>query len=282
MGSTLEAGEADNDLSEIGGRSHEGRAERMRMRVVRAWMLVAASAASAAMAWALPGQATNAGSSAEFEVASVRPVPANQQGYTSISPWGSDLFIARNIQLRLLINLAYDVDDRNIEGLSDKLGSRMFDVEARVSGEQKLSYEQMQPLLRNLLRERFHLAVHRASREEKGYALVVAKGGAKLKTGTSREGTATIVPTGLRGAGITMETLAGMLSRPLGSPVQDRTGLGGGYDVVLEYRTLDADDSSLPSIFTALQEQLGLKVIPAKVPVAILVVDHVDAEPTEQ
>lgn len=249
----------------------------MRMRAGWVWMVVAAG-----MACTAPGQSPNGGSSAEFEVASVRPVPPNQQGITSISPWGSDLFIARNVQLRLLINLAYNVDDRNIEGLSDRLGSRMFDVEARVGGQQKLSYEQMQPLLQNLLRERFHLAVHRASREEKGYALVVAKGGAKLKPGTGTGGPISILPTGLWGSGVTMETLAGVLSRPLGSPVQDRTGLRGAYEVRLQYRTLDADDSSLPSIFTALQEQLGLKVVAAKVPVAILVVDHVDAEPTEQ
>lgn len=222
------------------------------------------------------------GKSAAFEVASVRPVPPDRQGLTSISPWDSDLFVARNVSLRVLIETAFAVDDRNIDGLADKLGSREFDVEARVGGQQKLSYEQMQPLLQNLLQERFHLAVHRVSREEKGYALAVSKSGAKLKAAASAGATMYILPAGLRGMGVTMETLAALLARPLDSPVQDRTGLRGSYDVTLDYRTMTSDDVSLPSIFTALEEQLGLKVIRAKVPVSVLVVDHVDAEPTAQ
>lgn len=111
---------------------------------------------------------------------------------------------------------------------------------------------------------------------------MVSKGGPKLKSETSTGGTLSILPTGVRGSGVTMDTLARVLSRPLGTPVQDRTGLPGAYDVTLQYRTMDAGDSSLPSIFTALQEQLGLKAIRARVPVSILVVDHVDAEPTAQ
>lgn len=244
------------------------------------------------MAYALPPQRTESGTgelgrtSATFEVASVRAVSSDHHGVTSISPWDSDLFVARNASLRLLIGLAYGMDSQNIDGLADKLGSRLFDVEARVDGQQKLTYEQMQPLLENLLRDRFHLAVHRVMRQEKGYALVVAKSGDKLKpsetSATRTSGASWILPNGLRGTGLTMETLAGMLSRPLGSPVEDQTGLRGSYDVTLQYRTMNSDDSSLPSVFTALQEQLGLKVIQAKVPVQVLIVDHVDAEPTAQ
>jgi uncharacterized protein (TIGR03435 family) len=238
--------------------------------------------ACAAGAPALAAQPAQGGSAAEFEVASVRAVPPGHEGMTSVSPWGSDLFVARNLSLRNLIALAYGGDERNIDGLADKVGDGMFDVEARVEGQQKLNYEQMQPLLQNLLRERFHLAAHRGTRLEKGYALVVAKGGAKVKAAKAAGGSPSIVPDGIYGRGIGMDMLAGLLARPLGAPVEDETGLRGSYDVALRYRTMDADDSSLPSIFTALQEQLGLKVVRAKVPVPVLIVDHVDAEPTAQ
>ena len=250
------------------------------MRVERIRLAVGMVVAMAAVAWAMP-RAAQGGSSAEFEVASVRAVPPGHEGMFSISPWDSDLFVARNISLRILIAMAYGMDDKNIDGLADKTGNGMFDVEARVSGQQKLSYEQMQPLLQNLLRERFHLAAHRSTREEKGYALVVAKHGAKLTPGKGA-GMPSILPDGIVGHGITMEMLAGMLARPLGGPVEDRTGLRGIYDVTLRYRTMDADDSSLPSIYTALAEQLGLRVVRAQVPVAVLIVDHVDAQPTAQ
>ena len=215
-------------------------------------------------------------------MASVRAVPPDKQGLFSISPWGSDLFVARNISLRVLIALAYGMDDHNVAGLADKVGDGMFDIEARVEGQQKLRYRQMQPLLQTLLRDRFHLAAHRGSREEEGFALVVDKHGAKLTPSQATGGMPSILADEIVGQGISMEMLAGMLARPLGRPVEDRTGLPGTYDVTLRFRANDSEDSELPSIFTALEEQLGVKAERAKVPVAILVVDHVDSEPTAQ
>lgn len=250
----------------------------MRLGLRRPGVLVAA-VVLAGMAWALPGQATtNAGDSQRFEVASVRPVPPDKQGMFSISPWESDLFVARNISLRVLIAMAYGMDDHNVDGLADKVGDEMFDIEARVEGQQKLSYEHMQPLLQNLLRDRFHLAVHRGSRVGEGYALVVDKHGAKLTPSRATRGMPSILADEIFGQGISME----MLARPLGRPVEDRTGLTGTYDVTLHFRANDSENSELPSIFTALEEQLGVRAERAKVPVAILVVDHVDAEPTAQ
>jgi uncharacterized protein (TIGR03435 family) len=83
------------------------------------------------------------------------------------------------------------------------------------------------------------------------------------------------------GWGISIETLAHIMASPVGSPVADKTGLSGSYDIHLAYRESAEEDTSLPSIFTAVQEQLGLKLVPAKVPVDNLVIDHVDKVPTE-
>ena len=77
-----------------------------------------------------------------------------------------------------------------------------------------------------------------------------------------------------------MERLAHILVSPVGQPVVDKTGLSGGYDIDLKYRESVDDDSPLPSVFTAVEEQLGLKLIPAKLTLDYLVIDHVDKVPT--
>ena len=78
-----------------------------------------------------------------------------------------------------------------------------------------------------------------------------------------------------------MAILAGMLARPVGRPVVDKTGITGKYDITLNFAPEGSTDSTLPSIFTALQEQLGLKLEPQKVPVEILVIDHLEKMPSE-
>jgi uncharacterized protein (TIGR03435 family) len=125
--------------------------------------------------------------------------------------------------------------------------------------------------------------------EEPVYRLVVAKGGSKLKAAQVREG----APQGLRlgngrltGMAASMPMLAGNLSQQLGRPVEDSTGLSGVYDFTLEY-ALDsgiptvvdgpgASDPRFPSVFTALQDRLGLKLESTKATVEILVIDHAE------
>ena len=78
-----------------------------------------------------------------------------------------------------------------------------------------------------------------------------------------------------------IKSFVDILESPVERPIIDRTGLGGTYDIALKFATADDPDSNLPDIFTAVQEQLGLKLVPQKVPVEILVIDHVDKIPTE-
>jgi uncharacterized protein (TIGR03435 family) len=168
--------------------------------------------------------------------------------------------------------------------ISTKLGwldTRCYDVDAKPEGDTGLSYEQAKAPLQHLLIQRFQLTSHRESKDMSGYALVVAKGGPKLKkTGDSaKEGY--IFSGGLRGESMSMSTLAGMLTLFVKQPVVDKTGITGDYEIDLKFAASETTDSSFPSVFTAVQEQIGLKLEPQKVPVEMLVIDHLEKVPTE-
>jgi uncharacterized protein (TIGR03435 family) len=112
---------------------------------------------------------------------------------------------------------------------------------------------------------------------------VVAKGGSKLqaaKEGVSKGG-GYILRDGIRVPSATTKMLAGMLAISLRQPVVDKTGIAGDYEIKMSFAPEDASDATLPSIFTAVQEQLGLKLEAQKVPLEMLVVDNVERTPTE-
>ena len=153
-------------------------------------------------------------------------------------------------------------------------------------------------MLQALMKDRFQLKVHKETKEMPVYELVVEKNGPKLVPSTSAEqqfrpgnGSLTIKKGG-------MAALAAWLSRDLGRVVIDKTSLGGEYDYKLEWTSDPGEggpesigqppeaprphvDTNGPSIFTALQEQLGLKLEPRKFPIQTVVVDHVERVPTE-
>ena len=114
-----------------------------------------------------------------------------------------------------------------------------------------------------------------------GYALVAAKGTPKLKPSSQTETYGQILPNGLQAKGITLKVLAAMLQRPAGKPVVDQTGISGTFDFTLRYAPEDGTDSALPSLFTALEEQLGLKLQPQKIPMQKLVIDQVERTPLD-
>jgi uncharacterized protein (TIGR03435 family) len=216
-----------------------------------------------------------------FEVASIRLSAPSAEGF-SINGWGTDQFTARNATLQLLISFAYNVQFNQMEGEPGWLNSQRYDIEAKSEGGHILTFDQLQTPLRLLLEQRFHLAIHRYTKEAQGYALVVAKGGPKLQP--SKEGEepyGSINPHGLESKATNLNGLAKMLVSPAGRPIIDKTGIAGTYDFKLHYATVDHPDPNLPDLFTAVQEQLGLKLVPQKVPVEILVIDHVDKIPTE-
>ncbi len=139
-----------------------------------------------------------------------------------------------------------------------------------------------------LLTERFQLKTHMETRPGPIYELVVAKGGSKLKPSANKECGVSFNSNG-NSSTITakcqpMASLAKTLFAQLHRPVVDKTALTGNYDLTLQWTPDDApvstDTDSAPSIYTAVQEQLGLKLQPAKAPVEVLVVDHA-AMPSE-
>ena len=146
----------------------------------------------------------------------------------------------------------------------------------------------MRPKLQSLLAERFKLSLHRETREQPLYALVVGKSGTKFQRANGNFGGLRIGRTQLTGSGATLEMLTTALANQLGRPVLDRTGLEGTFDFKLEWAAqagasplpggdaLPPADANGPSIFTALQEQLGLKLESTKGSVEVLVIDHVE------
>jgi len=183
--------------------------------------------------------------------------------------------------LDFLIATAYGVDSDKISG-PDWLDSQQYDISAKVEGDASLTLLQMRPALQRLLEQRFHLRSHRELRVIPGFTLVVADKGAKVPPTTAKEPMIQITSRLLMGKDIDMATFAASISRAAGRPTIDRTGVSGKFDFALRFAPPDAAANSPdPDIFTAVQEQLGLKLVPNKVPVEYLVIDHADRVPTE-
>ena len=219
-----------------------------------------------------------------FEVASIKP-NASGDHHTGTDGWPGRIKFT-NLTLQALIARAYRVSPFQVTG-PDWLATEHFDIEAKYPD--GATPEDRQQMLRTLLEDRFKVAVHREPKEMPGYVLVVEKGGAKLKRSDSEDNDTQ--HTGgrverLAAKGTTMATLVELLSRYMGQPVVDRTGLDGKYDFELRWSRDDQNPEPgmqdvPPSIFTALQETLGLRLKAQKVPAEIVVVDHVDRTPTE-
>ena len=233
-------------------------------------------------------------SPSSFEVASIRMVEPHSLedlkrgiGVGEFNSWPANRFFAHYMPLGVVISMAFNTG--HIDGGPDWLGTQLYSIDGKVESERQLSMDEMRPLVQTLLAQRFNLKVHQTSKLVSGYALVVTKGGPKLQpakegarpSGMSKSVQAQILPNRLDAWGITIDGLAGILAGPAGAAVIDKTGLTGSYDITLKYAPESDPNSSLPSIFTAIQEQLGLKLEPAKVPVGYLVIDHVDRVPAE-
>jgi uncharacterized protein (TIGR03435 family) len=219
-----------------------------------------------------------------FEVASIK---LNRSGSldSNINSLPGGRTIVTNETVRNLIRLAFGVKDYQIARAPGWIGAERYDIEAKTAsppGGPKLETEQ--ELLRALLADRFQLSTHRESKEGNVYLLVVAKGGPKL---TRDEATGSATRTGcgrLTGRRLTMDTVATVLSRQFERDVINRTGLPGKYSFQLDWTpdsgvcpAADGEQATpRPSVFTAIQEQLGLKLEPAKGPVETLVIDRVE------
>jgi uncharacterized protein (TIGR03435 family) len=213
-----------------------------------------------------------------FDVASVKP-SASDTARMNIQrdPAGGITFTNANLQT--LIAMAYNVQSFQLAGGPPWLRSRRFDVMAKAPASAPKS--QTWVMLQALLADRFQLEIHRETRELPIFELVVAKGGLKVQPAHRAPGPAddfiqTPRPGQMKALMVTMSGLALTLSSTLGRRVVDRTNLEDRYDFQLEFAPSDAADSDRASIYTALQEQLGVKLEPAKGPVEMVVIDRAE------
>lgn len=230
-----------------------------------------------------------------FEVASIKPSDPDARGVRlQILPGGG--FKGDNVPLRELIQFAYEVQPFQIEGGPKWLNSEGYDILAKApkSDLTEADVEQLRQRVRALLAERFQLAVRQEKKEVPVYALVVAKNGPKLKQSeNTAPGSRQMMrgrPGDLTAEGIEIRGLATFLSRSLERPVIDKTGLTGKYDFSLQWtperrgpdamENAPAPDPMGASIFTAIQEQLGLKLESQKGMADVVVIERAE-EPTE-
>lgn len=220
-----------------------------------------------------------------FEVATIKPAAPSSDGHTHINYPPDDRFSATNITLLALMQWAYSMPERQILDGPSWFGSTRFDIQAKADiGDQikSLTSEQSNELKRRmvqgLLAGRFQLKLHQETRTLPAYDLVLAKGGMKLQPSQSNGKSISVGRTHFNGQGLGMTSIAEELSKIAGRIVIDKTSLSGRYDFKLLWTADDAPatDSDPPTLFTAIQEQLGLKLESAKEPVPVLVIDHID------
>ena len=222
-----------------------------------------------------------------FEVASIKAAPPGIRGY-SIRPYPGRLSVA-NCTLKMLIAEAYHVYDFQVSGGPKWLDSDRYNIEAKAASGTTPDHKQIRAMLRKLLADRFQLAIRRETKDLPHYALELAKGGSKMQPSKDTQAP---VEFGVRmrrqvtAKNAPLSYLAETLSFLLGRVVEDSTGLTGAFDYKLEWMPDEAQvssdenpttiDSNVPSLFSALQEQLGLRLESRKGPVEILIVDRAE------
>ncbi|HWF11485.1 MAG TPA: TIGR03435 family protein [Bryobacteraceae bacterium] len=215
-----------------------------------------------------------------FEIASIKPGTPDDPLRFRLEPGGR--YLVSGASLRTLIADAYDIREYQVSGVPAWGKSGRFSIEAKTSAPippWPESNKLLAQMVQSLLEDRFRLAVHRETRQDTIYNLVVAKSGFKLKTASPDAPAGfEMEPGRIHSLAVPLEYLAGSLANVLERPVYDKTGIAGKYDYWLTYTPDDAPapDPAVPSIFTAVEQQLGLRLESAKGPVETVVIDHVE------
>ena len=214
----------------------------------------------------------------EFEVAVIKPgnIARITTGAANSSRIGSGRFEVRGFTLKALIKMAYRIRDYQISGGPKGLDSEAYDIDAKFPV--GATVQQVPQMIQSLLADRFQLAFHHETRLVSAYELVTAKNGPMLHDSPAESGVGW-GPRMIRSKGASMATLAENLTEALGSPVVDHTGLKGIYAFELGFAPIQPDPSandSAPSIFMALQEQMGLKLQTTRTQVEVTVIDRAE------
>jgi uncharacterized protein (TIGR03435 family) len=217
----------------------------------------------------------------EFEVASVKPNTSGERRAGTSTSRGQTRMT--NITLRALIQMAFDVRDYSLSGPS-WLDSERFDIVGKFPA--GASRTQIPAMLQTLLKSRFGMVFHWAPKELSGFALVAAEKGAKVQPVEATYESGNETSDGrIRARHVSMEQFARLLERALDRPVEDQTGMPGIFDFALDWTPDEApaaatEDVPAPSLFTAIQDQLGLRLRAQKVSVQTLAVDRIERAPS--
>jgi uncharacterized protein (TIGR03435 family) len=223
-----------------------------------------------------------------FEVASIKPSPPATDGRLYGQMQRDPGRVSYSwVSVQTLFSLAYHAKTVQISG-PKWFDSDRFDIIAKLPKEDA-SEEELRSMLQALLEQRFRIAFHTETRNLRAYGLLVAKGGVKAApTGGGIKDVQTRIDGSRRhlSGKVTMGYLAGLLSNLVDRPVVDLTGLKGVYDVDLSWSEDEGagvpdQANDLPTLFTALQETLGLRFDNREAPVEVYVIDHAERVPIE-
>lgn len=228
----------------------------------------------------------------EFDVASIKPAKPGAQG-GGIKPLpGGQTYVATNVPVMLIIRLMYHLNNSQISGGPDWLSTGLYDIEAKADGPHSL--DDLHVMFQHLLEDRFKLQYHKETKILPSYVLTEEKSGPKLTENHSPENfdipIRNLAFGSIQATHSSMSYFSWFLSQNLNKPVVDQTGLAGFYDFKLNWtpelppgvaeraaeegRTLPTANG--PDIFTALREQLGLRLASEKGPVEVMVIDHIE------
>ena len=240
-------------------------------------------------AWELPGADRNMpkDASPEFEVATIKLTPPGQETYSGFHADGRHISCNHQNVFSIMM-LAYSVAAKQIAGDPEWVRTELYDIDgvADVPGEPNI--RQMMGMYQKLLADRFHLTIHREQREMNVYALTVTKSGSKLAKSLGdpnglpdETGEGDRTGFNMRFTNVSMQDFSASMQTMQGDgkPVVDETGLTGRFDFVLKWtreQVQSADPNAAPGLFTALEEQLGLKLEATKAQVDVIVIDHIE------
>ena len=238
-----------------------------------------------------PNSADNSTRAPKFQVATIKPSRSDETRTMLIR---GNRFETTDTSVVDLLKYAYGIHEREVFGGPSWFSTQKFDIVGDPETQTRPSSDDFKKMVQSLLTDRFHLTAHHETRDLPVFVIVLSKSGPRLKPGS---GPANAIPTvgyslgslGARNA--TMTDLATFLQRFVTDrPVVDETGLNGKYDIDLRWtpdelenggsRPGDGTSSTFPGFYTAIQEQLGLKLLEEKHPAQVFVVDHAEM-PTE-
>jgi len=228
-----------------------------------------------------------------FEVASVKPNTSGDR-WESVSPTTGGKLTAKNVTVAWLVKTAYRVEPFQVAGLPAWANTERFDVLARAA-DGNTTPEQIRQMIQSLLADRFQMAMHKEDREQPTYSLMTAKNGPKLKKAAKDvcvESTMEHPCGGFRiykrsqmwGETVTVKQFAAELTYMMGRMVVDKTGIPGLFDIRVEWTpeqfgpepgTEVKPEEANATLFTSVQEQLGLRLVSEKAPVETIIVDRV-------